>query len=36
MIKIDINDLDKYFQKGDLIPTLTFKVNTNTVLILTY
>ena len=23
MIKIDINDLDKYFQKGELIPAIT-------------
>ena len=22
MIKIDINDLDKYFQKGELIPAI--------------
>ena len=28
MIKIDINDLDKYFQKGELIPAIAFDVDT--------
>ena len=36
MIKIDINDLDKYFQKGELIPAIAFDVDTKTVLMLAY
>ena len=32
MLKIDINDLDKYFQKGELIPAIAFDVDTKTVL----
>ena len=36
MIKIDINDLDKYFQKGELIPAISFDVDTKTVLMLAY
>jgi phosphoribosyl-AMP cyclohydrolase len=27
MLKIDINDLDKYFQKGELIPAIAFDVD---------
>ena len=36
MLKIDINDLDKYFQKGELIPAIAFDVDTKTVLMLAY
>ena len=36
MIKIDLNDLDKFFVKGDLIPAICYEVNTKTVLMLAY
>lgn len=35
-IKIDINNLDKYFEKSPLIPAVAFDVNTKTVLMLAY
>ena len=35
-IKIDINDLDKYFVKGELVPAIAFDVDTKTVLMLAY
>ena len=35
-IKIDINDLDKYFVKSELIPAIAFDVDTKTVLMLAY
>ena len=36
MIKIDLNDLDKFFVKGELIPAICYEVNTKTVLMLAY
>ena len=36
MIKIDLNDLDKFFEKGELIPAICYEVNTKTVLMLAY
>ena len=33
---IDLNDLDKYFVKSDLIPAITMDVHTKTVLMLAY
>ena len=36
MIKIDINDLDKFFVKGELIPAICYEVNKKTVLMLAY
>lgn len=35
-IKIDLSDLDKYFEKSALIPAIAFDVNTKTVLMLAY
>ncbi len=35
-IKIDINNLDKYFEKSSLIPAIAFDVNKKTVLMLAY
>jgi len=35
-VKIDINDLDKYFVKSELIPAIAFDVDTKTVLMLAY
>ena len=35
-IKIDITNLDKYFEKSALIPAIAFDVNTKTVLMLAY
>lgn len=35
-IKIDTDNLDKYFEKSDLIPAIAFDVNTKTVLMLAY
>ncbi len=35
-IKIDINDLDKYFKKSELIPAICYEVDTKTVLMLAY
>jgi phosphoribosyl-AMP cyclohydrolase/phosphoribosyl-ATP pyrophosphohydrolase/phosphoribosyl-AMP cyclohydrolase len=36
MIRIDLNDLDKFFVKGKLIPAICYEVNTKTVLMLAY
>ena len=36
MIKIDLNDLDKFFVKGDLIPAICYEDNTKTVFMLAY
>ncbi|MGN0592923.1 MAG: phosphoribosyl-AMP cyclohydrolase [Ruminococcus sp.] len=36
MIKIDMNDLDRFFQKGELIPAIAYDVDTKTVLMLAY
>ncbi len=36
MVKIDINELDKFFRKGELIPAIAFDVDTRTVLMLAY
>ncbi len=36
MIKIDIDHLEKYFAKSELIPTIAFDVDTKTVLMLAY
>ena len=33
---IDLNDLDKYFVKSDLIPAIAVDVNTKQVLMLAY
>ena len=35
-IKVDINDLDKYFVKSELTPAIAFDVDTKTVLMLAY
>lgn len=35
-VKIDINNLDKYFIKSDLIPAIAFDTDTKTVLMLAY
>ena len=35
-IKVDLNDLDKYFVKSELIPAICYEVNTKTVLMLAY
>lgn len=35
-IKIDVNNLDKYFEKDELIPAIAFDINTKTVLMLAY
>lgn len=35
-VKIDINDLDKYFVKSELIPAIAFDVDTKMVLMLAY
>ncbi len=35
-IKIDLNDLDKYFVKNELIPAIVYEVDTKTVLMLAY
>ena len=35
-VEIDINNLDVYFQKGELIPAIAFDVDTKTVLMLAY
>ena len=35
-IKIDINNLDKYFKKSELIPAIAFDIDTKTVLMLAY
>ena len=36
MIKVDLNDLDRFFQKGELIPAICYEVDTKTVLMLAY
>jgi phosphoribosyl-AMP cyclohydrolase/phosphoribosyl-ATP pyrophosphohydrolase/phosphoribosyl-AMP cyclohydrolase len=36
MIKIEFKDLDRFFQKGELIPAIAFDVDTKTVLMLAY
>ena len=36
MTQININDLDRFFVKSDLIPTIAFDVDTKTVLMLAY
>ena len=36
MVEIDINNLDVYFQKGELIPAIAFDVDTKPVLMLAY
>jgi len=36
MIKTDLNNLDKFFAKGELIPAICYEVNTKTVLMLAY
>lgn len=36
MIKIDLNDLDKFFVKSELIPAICFETDTKTVLMLAY
>lgn len=36
MIKIDIDHLEKYFVKSELIPAIAFDVDTKTVLMLAY
>lgn len=35
-IKIDINSLDEYFKKSELIPAIAFEAETKTVLMLAY
>ena len=35
-IKININDLDRYFAKSELVPAIAFEVETKTVLMLAY
>lgn len=35
-IKIDVNNLDKYFVKSELVPAIAFDVDTKTVLMLAY
>ena len=35
-IKIDVNNLDKYFKKSELIPAIAFEADTKTVLMLAY
>lgn len=35
-IKIDPNDLDRYFKKSELIPAIAFEADTKTVLMLAY
>ena len=36
MIKVDLNDLDRFFRKGELIPAICYEVDTKTVLMLAY
>jgi len=36
MIEIDLNDLDRYFVKSELIPAICYEVDTKTVLMLAY
>ena len=34
--KIDINDLDRFFKKSELVPAIAFEADTKTVLMLAY
>ena len=36
MIKVDLNDLDRFFKKAELIPAVCYEVDTKTVLMLAY
>ena len=36
MIKVDLNDLGRFFQKSELIPAICYEVDTKTVLMLAY
>lgn len=36
MIQIDLQDLDRFFKKSDLIPAICYEVDTKTVLMLAY
>ncbi len=36
MIKVNLNDLDRFFAKGELIPAIAYDVDTKTVLMLAY
>ena len=36
MIKINMNEIDKFFVKGELIPAICFEADTKTVLMLAY
>lgn len=36
MINVDINNLDKFFVKGELIPAIVYEVEAETVLMLAY
>ena len=36
MMKVDLNDLDRYFKKAELIPAICYEVDTKTVLMLAY
>ena len=36
MIKVDLNDLDRFFVKSELIPAICYEVDTKTVLMLAY
>lgn len=36
MIKVDLNDLSRFFRKSELIPAICFDVHTKTVLMLAY
>ena len=36
MIKINMNEIDKFFIKGELIPAICFEADTKTVLMLAY
>ena len=36
MIKVDLNDLDRFFKKAELIPAICYEVDTKTVLMLAY
>lgn len=36
MTKINLNDLDKFFVKSELIPAICYEINTKTVLMLAY
>ena len=36
MVLVDINDLDRFFKKSELIPAIAYEVDTKTVLMLAY